>query len=274
MSVSSFDAFRMAGLLLAGLSAAASAAPPLVAVIDSGVAQTAELRPLLAAEYDFGSAVQRPAFRPRYDHGTMVATILARAAEGDVRIVSMRIDDPAGCPAGATPPCQPDAAPIAAAIRQATRLGVDIINLSLALKDDRLIADAVGEAARAGIVVVMAAGNQGRAQPDNLAMARAGYPNTILVGALDAAGKPWAGSNRPAADRIAGYHYVWQRGVDVPTALANGTAATGTGTSFATPIEAARLSAAHRRLIVAQVAPRVSTDDGSGSSGGGWPLLP
>jgi hypothetical protein len=236
---------RMMFLALVALLAGAASAPyqqarPRVAVIDSGVARTAELRDLVLAEYDMAAVPARAAFVPRYDHGTMVATILARAANRRVDIVSLRIDDPAGCPAKVNPPCQPSAAPIAEAIRRATTLHVDAINLSLALADDPAITRAVHDAAAQGIPVVMAAGNDGLAHPGNLDMARAAYPSAVLVGALDASGKSWPHTNRPDA-APAGYNYVWRLGVDVPTALANGRAVTGTGTSFAAPIETARL---------------------------------
>jgi subtilisin family serine protease len=166
-----------------------------VAIIDSGVARTPELGARIVAEYDLAAAPARPAFRPRYDHGTMVATILARANPA-VDIVSLRIDDPAGCPPASNPPCQPDAVPIAAAIRRATALHVDAINISLALADDPAITTAVREAAEKGIVVVLAAGNDGLDRPANLSMARAAYPHAVLVGAVDAHGHPWSGTNR------------------------------------------------------------------------------
>jgi subtilisin family serine protease len=217
-----------------------------VAIIDSGVARTPELGARIVAEYDLAAAPARPAFRPRYDHGTMVATILARANPA-VDIVSLRIDDPAGCPPASNPPCQPDAVPIAAAIRRATALHVDAINISLALADDPAITTAVREAAEKGIVVVLAAGNDGLDRPANLSMARAAYPHAVLVGAVDAHGHPWSGTNRPQAD-AAGYRYVWRRGVDVPTALADGRQVKGTGTSFAAPLETARLVAQMRPL--------------------------
>jgi hypothetical protein len=232
--------------LAALLGAAAPIAPaerPRVAIIDSGVARTAELAPLVSAEYDMASMPGRAAFKPRYDHGTMVATILARAAHGWVDIVSLRIDDPAGCPTGANPPCQPSAAPIARAIRHATALHVDAINISLALDANPAITAAIHDAAAKGIRVVLAAGNNGLDHPGNLAPARAAYPNAVLVGALDSAGQPWSGTNRPEA-RPQGYNYAWQLGVKVPTAAADGRAVTGTGTSFAAPIETARLLAA------------------------------
>lgn len=226
-------------LLLAVLALCFSSpalARPLVAVIDSGVARTPELEHALVGEHDL--AGDRPSYRPRYDHGTMVATILNREAGGAIDILSLRIDDPAGCPAGGAPPCQPAAAPIVRAIETAIELRVDAINLSLSLADDPAITDAVRRASKAGILVVMAAGNAGRDRPDNLAMAEAGFPHTVLVGATDAAGHPWAGSNRPRPDdqRV----YVWRPGVAVPTMSAAGQTVFGTGTSFAAPIETAR----------------------------------
>lgn len=224
------------------LGAAAPAGPgtdrPRVAIIDSGVARTAELAPLVSAEYDMASNPGRPEFHPRYDHGTMVATILARAANRQVEIVSFRIDDPAGCPAGANPPCQPDAAPIVAAIRRAIALRVDAINISLALDGNPAIAAAIREAGALGIPVILAAGNQGRDHPSNLGAARAGYPSAVLVGAVDAQGAVWSGTNRPDAKPV-GYNYAWQRGVRVPTVTADGREVTVTGTSFAAPFETA-----------------------------------
>src|SRR4051812_18500050 len=88
---------------------------PRVAIIDSGVAKTPELDSLVVAEYDLAAMPARTNFQPRYDHAPMVPTILARPAGRRVEIVSLRIDDPAGCPAGASPPCQPSAAPVAQA---------------------------------------------------------------------------------------------------------------------------------------------------------------
>lgn len=231
---------------------AAQDARPIVVVIDSGVGLTPELRPHLVAEYDMAALPARPAFQPRYDHGTMVATILTRAARTDVGIVSMRIDDPAGCPPGASPPCQPSYEPVAAAIRKAIELRPDAINISLELQEHPAIVEAVREAAEAGITVVLAAGNHGAPAPANRTAAMAGFPRTVLVGALDSAGRAWAGSNRPEAGS-ADYDYVWRLGVDVPTAGRDGRLLLGTGTSFAAPLETARRVSAlsPRRVQVA-----------------------
>ena len=244
-----------ASLLSLTFAMPAAAALPLVAVIDSGVAATPELKPLLVGEVDVASASARAAFQPRFDHGTMVATILARASRQRVRILSFRIDDPAGCPAGAAPPCQPSAAPIARAIRLATAAGVDAINLSLSLKDDVSIAAAVEDATAKGIRVVMAAGNDGMDHPVNVRMAMAGYPRAVLVGALDAQGRAWTGGNAPGEHGAGRYNFVWQRGVAVPTRAADGSPVLGTGTSFAAPIETARLVTHElRRTTTASVA--------------------
>jgi hypothetical protein len=69
---------------------------------------------------------------------------------------------------------------------------------------------------------------------------KAAYPHGILVGALDPNGNAWAGSNRPQTN-TPGYLYTWQRGVAVPTQLADGTKVFATGTSFAAPVETAHV---------------------------------
>lgn len=224
---------------------APATARPVVAVIDSGVARTAELGDAVVAEYDVASPTPRAAFQPKFDHGTMVATIIHREARGNVDIVSFRMDDPAGCPPSYDPPCQFSALPIAAAIRKATDLNVDAINISLALQEHPAIVAAVRDAAEKGILVVMAAGNNGYDHPSNRSAALAGGTHAVLVGAVDSAGQPWARTNRPEIANAPGYEYVWRLGVMVPTASAAGAAVAGTGTSFAAPIETA-----HRVLAI------------------------
>lgn len=242
-------AMRLLFLALGLLAAVPASGRPLVAVIDSGVARAGALSSVVVGEYDM--AGDRPAFQPRYDHGTMVAAILNREAQGAIDIVSLRIDDPAGCPAGLSPPCQPSSRPIAAAIDKAVSLGVDAINLSLRLANDRAITAAVRRASARGIIVVMAAGNNGRDHPDNIAMARAGFPRAVLVGATDPEGNPWTGTNRPDSND---YLYVWRPGVSVPTVSAGGVAVFATGTSFAAPIETARRVLAQHADIAAMAA--------------------
>src|SRR5690606_7223979 len=103
---------------------------------------------------DMAAIPARPLFQPSSDHGTMVATILVREASQPIEIISLRIDGPAGCTVGLPPPCQRDVEPIVRAIRTATELGVSAINISLTLKDDPAIVQAVREAGARGIPVV------------------------------------------------------------------------------------------------------------------------
>lgn len=237
--------FLLFSALVSVMVGSPATARPVVAVIDSGVARTTELGSSVVAEFDVASATPRVAFQPRFDHGTMVATIIHRESGGNVDIVSFRMDDPAGCPPRFHPPCQFSAVPIAAAIRKAIELDVDVINISLALQEHPAIVDAVREASERGIMVVMAAGNDGEDHPSNRSAALAGGANAVLVGAVDAAGQPWVGTNRPETAGAPGYAYVWRLGVMVPTASAAGAAVAGTGTSFAAPIETA-----HRLLAL------------------------
>ena len=220
-------------------SPALAADRPLVAVIDGGVARTAELEGVLVEELDFAADPARPPFTPAHDHGTLVATVLHRAAGGVVDIMSLRIDDPAGCPAGANAPCQRDPLPIAAAIHAAVDLGADAINISLNMPDDPAIIAAVRRAAASGVKVVLAAGNDGADRPGNRKAAVAGYPGTVLVGALDWTGEAWAGSNQPDNDAGRRYKYVWRPGIAIDTLRADGTPGRASGTSMAAPIETA-----------------------------------
>lgn len=81
----------------AALITSAVSARLLVAVIDSGIAVTAELRPHLVGEVDAAAQPARAMLAPRFDHGTKVATILSRAAGGQADILSIPVDDRAGC---------------------------------------------------------------------------------------------------------------------------------------------------------------------------------
>lgn len=212
---------------------------PLVAVIDGGVARTAELEGVLVEELDFAANPVRPPFTPAHDHGTLVATVLHRAAGGAVDIMSLRIDNPAGCPEGTNAPCQHDPLPIAMAIHAAVDLGADAINISLNMPDDPAIIAAVNRAAASGVKVVLAAGNDGADSPGNRKAAVAGYPGAVLVGALDWTGEAWAGSNWPDAEAGRSYKYVWRPGVAIDTIAADGTPGRASGTSMAAPIETA-----------------------------------
>jgi serine protease AprX len=141
-----------------------------VAVIDSGVAQSSELN--ITASYDFrsGTAVAA-APQDGYGHGTHVAHLVASTgarSQGDyqgvapgARIIALRVLDNNG--GGYTSHV---IKAIEFAIANRTSLGIDVINLSLghviyepAASDPLVLA--VESAVRAGIVVVVSAGNNG-----------------------------------------------------------------------------------------------------------------
>src|SRR5581483_11711922 len=190
-------------------AAAADDAPPAraltgkgvgVAVIDSGLAPNGDFSAV--AFYDFTSDAGSGPYDD-YGHGTHVAGLIAskgalsqHAYTGiapGVRLIAMKVLDAQGY--GRT-------SDVIRAIEFATlnkaALGVDIINLSLGhpimepAATDPLV-QAVEAAVRAGIVVVVSAGNIGR----NIVTGAPGYagilspgnaPSAITVGALDTHG--------------------------------------------------------------------------------------
>jgi hypothetical protein len=97
-------------------------------------------------------------------HGTHVAGVVAAANNNSgttgvayaARIMPVRVLDPQGSGNNTT---------LAAGIRYAVNNGADVINLSLGGTYSVEVAQAVQEATERGVYVVMAAGNQGRAQP-------------------------------------------------------------------------------------------------------------
>lgn len=92
---------QLVPLMAGGAGPAPAPGLPLVAIIDSGVARTTELKERLVREDDMALRPASPRFKPRYNHPWMMAAILARDAKRNLRIVSVRIDDPAKCPARA-----------------------------------------------------------------------------------------------------------------------------------------------------------------------------
>lgn len=143
-----------------------------VAIVDSGIADVAELQGRIAGFYDFTNGVRAVPPSDAYGHGTHVAGLIAaagalpggaasRGVAPAVRLIGMKVLDPSG---GGR------ASDVIRAVEYATvnrrALGIDVINLSLGhpvyerASRDPLVR-AVEAASRAGIVVVAAAGNHG-----------------------------------------------------------------------------------------------------------------
>ncbi|MCW5315775.1 S8 family serine peptidase [Nostoc sp. KVJ3] len=141
---------------------------------------------------------------------------------------------------------------ISKGIRYAVNNGANVINLSLGgTSSNRTLESAINYASSKGVIVVMAAGNDGDSSP--------GYParyaskSGIAVGAVDRNNNMPDFSNRSGTNEIS---YVTAPGVKVYSSVPNNQYATYSGTSMATPhvagVVALMLSANHN-LTDAQV---------------------
>jgi subtilisin family serine protease len=191
----------------------------LVAMIDSGVDPShPELEGAIAERFDTLDGSGAP-----HIHGTAVASaIVARArllgAAPEARILAVRAFDSAGAVgAGST-------FDILEGLDWGAVKGASVINLSFAGPSDPAIRRSLDGAYKNGIVLIAAAGNQGRnARP----LYPAADPSVIAVTATDAQDKVFAASNR-------GRHIaIGAPGVDILLAAPDGRYQLMSGTSFA-----------------------------------------
>lgn len=166
-------------------------------------------------------------------HGTFVAAILCSARDSGA---------PAICP-GCTLLVRPiftdraavdgaDPDDLASAIIETVRAGAQIINISGAIH--RLwttsdLRDALDFAARSGVIVVTAAGNQGSVTSSLLTR----HPAVLPVAACDRAGRPWPGSNLGLSIGRMGWSSYGDRVISL---MPDGTLRARSGTSVATPL--------------------------------------
>jgi serine protease AprX len=174
-----------------------------VAVVDSGIAPSADFGDRITAFYDFTIGGAATVASDPYGHGTHVAGLVGgsgamsegmyRGMASGVSLIGLRVLDAQG--SGRT-------SDVIAALEFATinknALGIDVMNMSLghppleSAATDPLVA-AVEQASAAGIIVVVSAGNIGLNPQTGLP----GYggitspgdaPSAITVGAVDTAG--------------------------------------------------------------------------------------
>ncbi|MCC5598206.1 S8 family peptidase [Nostoc favosum] len=161
---------------------------------------------------------------------------------------------------------------ISKGIRYAVDNGANVINLSLGgASSNRTLESAIDYASSKGVIVVMAAGNDGDSSPDY--PARYAYKSGIAVGAVDKNNNLADFSNRSGANEIS---YVTAPGVKVYSSVANNQYATYSGTSMAAPhvagVVALMLSAnpnltdAQVRQIVAETAGNSTQSTNSSSN--------
>jgi hypothetical protein len=190
---------------IAAWNAGASGQGTTIGFVDSGIDTMA---PEFAGRIAPASRDVTGAGRPIADasgHGTAVAAIAAAARDGaqivgiapQATLAVMRADGSDSCQTS----CQFSGAAIAAGVNAAVDSGARVINISLGGGADGAMQAAFARAGRSGVVLVIAAGNDGGATIDPLpaaALAVAG-PTTIVVGSTDAAGALSSFSSRAGA---------------------------------------------------------------------------
>jgi hypothetical protein len=152
---------------------------------------------------------------------------------------------------------------VAQGIRYAVDNGADVINMSLGGgSTDSAVQSALQYASSRGVIVVMAAGNAGAAQP--------GYPASsatswgLAVGAVDSSNQMASFSNRAGSN--SSMRYVTAPGVQVYSTLPNGGYGFLSGTSMAAPHVAgvvALMLNANPNLTDAQVRQIITTTAGN-----------
>ncbi|KWX10858.1 hypothetical protein TR74_01110, partial [Carbonactinospora thermoautotrophica] len=201
-----------------------------VGLVDSGADAThpdlrGQVVPGKAFQYNSGDGTTDPD-----GHGTAMASIIAGTGEGAKGVL------------GLAPKAQifplvtaafgsPDPLTRAEAIKYAADHGFKVINISQSgvfsnpeLAKDNSEKRAVEYALRNDVVIVAAAGNDGRSTPNY----PAAYPGVIAVTAVDRHGKPWAKTQHGPWVTVAA------PGVDIYAAEPGGSYDTGSGTSAAT----------------------------------------
>jgi subtilisin family serine protease len=161
-----------------------------VAVVDTGVSATSDLAGALVAGYDFVNRDANPA--DDEGHGTLTASVIAAGADNitggagicwTCRIMPVKVlgADGAGYDSD-----------VAAGIVWAADHGADIINLSLSgTATSTVLRNAVAHAVAKGVLVIAAAGNDGR----NELNYPAAYPSVVAVGSADRTDSRYSWSN-------------------------------------------------------------------------------
>jgi subtilisin len=163
-------------------------------------------------------------------HGTHVSGTIAAENNGigvtgiayDAKIMAVKVLDAQGSGSYAS---------IAKGIYYAADNGANIINMSLGgSSSNDTLKSAIEYASKKGVIMVMAAGNEGDSMPAY--PARYAYNSGIAVGAVDKNNNFTDFSNRSGSKEIT---YVTAPGVDVYSTVPNNKYANYTGTSMATP---------------------------------------
>ena len=229
-----------------------------IAVVDTGIDTTSPefAGRLSAASRDMFDATSNRGLNATDDHGTDVAMVAAAARDNtgilgiawSSTVLALRADTPNTCPSdtGSTDPnagCQFDDTTISQAVDYAVAHGAKVINLSLGgdLPSAALKAS-VSKAVAAGVAIIVAAGNDGSANPDAFGsgLDNVGNGGVIIAGSVDKNGVISSFSDRAGNQPT---HFLTARGEDVCCQYKNGQLYIDSqgyeylfsGTSFATP---------------------------------------
>lgn len=172
------------------------------------------------SERGFASGAPTPS-----DHGSAVASLLQGAGVARIRVADVYGDDPAGG----------NALAIARALGWLTETGSKVVTISLVGPRNALVERAVNAARTRGVVVVAAVGNDGPAAPPAFP---ASYEGVVAVTGVDR-------RHRALIEAGRALHLDYAAPGDRVYAVdARGRTKRWRGTSFATPLAAARIAAA------------------------------
>jgi hypothetical protein len=206
-----------------------------VGIVDTGFDRS---HPAFAGlRYEYKEFLPEGSPRASSQHGTSVLSLLAGKADsgtpGLIPDASYVIANAFSADAGGQPVS--DTAQMLQALHWLKASGVAVVNLSFAGPEDELVHHAVQELAKAGAIVVAAAGNDGPNAPPSYPAA---YEEVIAVTAVDRNMAAYRYANRGEHIDIAA------PGVDVWTAFPGRREGAQSGTSFAVPYVAAVLAVA------------------------------
>lgn len=209
-----------------------------IGLVDTGVARHSALGNARITRRSFSSG------RDDTRHGTAVASLLVgRDPSGTValdgaQLYAASVFSVEGSALNA------DAIDIVAALDWLASQQARVVNVSITGPANSLLATAVAEAARRGMVIVAAGGN---GEVGGSPRYPAAYPEVIAVSAVDQRGRPYAFNTR------GNFIDVTAPGVDVWAANANGGGGLWSGTSFAAPFATVAIAKGVRRGEVSNV---------------------
>ncbi len=206
-----------------------------VGIVDTGFDKA---HPAFAGlRYEYNEFLPEGSPKASSQHGTSVLSLLAGKVDsgtpGLIPDASYVIANAFSADAGGQPVS--DTAQMLQALHWLKKSGVAVVNLSFAGPEDELVHHAVQELAKAGAIVVAAAGNDGPNAPPSYPAA---YEEVIAVTAVDRNMAAYRYANRGEHIDIAA------PGVDVWTAIPGRREGPQTGTSFAVPYVAAVVAVA------------------------------